>query len=331
MATPDKFVFSSKSDTLTALSLYPELNIPKVFTVTVADWNADREGMIGKMTDFAAGKTLAVRSSCRREDSEELSGAGAFLSLLSVEPTPAALEQAIEQVIASYGRAEDDDQVLIQPMIENAAVTGVMMTRVLSDGAPYYVINYDDESGRTDTITGGQGVNKTVYVYREVRSEDFDSPRLRSFVGLARRLEELCGSNSLDIEFCLDGANVLHLLQVRPMCTRRHWLEQGGASVRPVADFVQAVTGPSSDLFGRRSILGVMPDWNPAEMIGVLPRPLAASLYRNLITSRVWRASRATMGYKAAPAVELMLMLYGRPYIDVRASLNSFLPDGLDY
>lgn len=78
-------------------------------------------------------------------------------------------------------------------------------------------INYDDESGKTDTITGGRNISKTVYVYRETRDQDFDSPRLRNFVSLARRLEALCGSDTLDIEFCLDTDNMLHLLQVRPL------------------------------------------------------------------------------------------------------------------
>jgi len=72
-----------------------------------------------------------------------------------------------------------------------------------------------------------------------------------------------------------------------------------------------------------------MPDWNPAEMIGVVPHPLAMSLYRELITKRVWSVAREKMGYRKMPNVELMVSLFGRPYIDVRNSINSFLPEGL--
>lgn len=276
----------------------------------------------------------AVRSSCRREDSASTSAAGAFLSILNIDVADAqALRDAIEKVIASYGEAAPDDQVLVQPMIQNVAVTGVLMTRVLNDCSPYYVINYDDESGKTDTITGGRNISKTVYVYLDAQDQDFDSPRLRNFVSLARRLEELCGSDALDIEFCLDEDNVLHILQVRPMCTRQHWMEQpDGMSgfIGHIANFIATRTGSHPHLFGQRAILGVMPDWNPAEMIGIVPRPLAASLYRHLITERVWSEARERMGYRALPSTELMVLLMGRPYIDVRASFNSFLPDGLD-
>lgn len=283
---------------------------------------------------FAGEGLLAVRSSCRREDSESASAAGAYRSELNVPLSDVAvLKDAIERVIASYGHAQPDDQVLVQPMIRNVVVTGVIMTRALNDGSPYYVINYDDESGKTDTITGGRNVSKTVYVYRDVRDQDFDSSRLRGFVDLARRVEAFCGNDALDIEFCLDADNVLHLLQVRPICTRRHWPERPDAIrnfIGHVADFIAAKTGPSPNLFGQRAVLGVMPDWNPAEMIGILPRPLASSLYRSLITARVWSDARERMGYRALPCTELMVLLLGRPYIDVRASFNSFLPDGLD-
>ena len=65
-------------------------------------------------------------------------------------------------------------------------------------------------------------------------------------------------------------------------------------------------------------------------MIGILPRPLASSLYRNLITTRVWARARERMGYRSLPSTELMPLIFGRPYVDVRASFNSFLPCGLD-
>ena len=41
-------------------------------------------------------------------------------------------------------------------------------------------------------------------------------------------------------------------------------------------------------LLGKKSLFGVMPDWNPAEIIGVRPRPLALSLYKEWITDGTW-------------------------------------------
>ncbi len=327
-------LFTSKADTLKLLLQHEDLHIPPVYSFTVAAWRDARQAVLADIRAAFPHASLAVRSSCRREDKETSSGAGAFTSLLHVPSEERLLAKAIEMVIASYGFTDAEDQVLIQPMIEGITVSGVITTRVLADGSPYYVINYDDESGRTDTITGGTNVSKAVYIFRDAVEDDFDSDRLRSFVALAARVEQLCGSDALDIEFCLDAAGTLHVLQVRPLCTQAHWIADADAHIRRNIDFVKHFIGsrmrPWPELYGQRTILGVMPDWNPAEMIGVTPRRLSSSLYRELITCRVWSQARELMGYRSMPPDELMLLIGGRPYIDVRASFNSFLPAGLD-
>ncbi|MFZ5427694.1 MAG: hypothetical protein ACOZEN_12025 [Thermodesulfobacteriota bacterium] len=40
-----------------------------------------------------------------------------------------------------------------------------------------------------------------------------------------------------------------------------------------------------------------MPDWNPAEIIGSTPRALAASVYAEIVSRRVWSLARQRMGY----------------------------------
>ena len=92
----------------------------------------------------------------------------AFTSRLDVKAAdPEAVADALRAVIASYGRGDPRDEVLIQPMVRDPAVAGVVTTRVVDTGAPYLVLNYDDESGKPDAITGGTGVNKTVRVHRD--------------------------------------------------------------------------------------------------------------------------------------------------------------------
>jgi phosphohistidine swiveling domain-containing protein len=69
-----------------------------------------------------------------------------------------------------------------------------------------------------------------------------------------------------------------------------------------------------------------MPDWNPAEIIGVKPRPLALSLYRELVTDAIWAYQRDNYGYKNLRSFPLLVSFHGLPYIDVRVSFNSFVP-----
>ena len=49
-----------------------------------------------------------------------------------------------------------------------------------------------------------------------------------------------------------------------------------------------------------------MPDWNPVEMIGVVPRNLAFSLYKTLITDEVWCLAREEMAYTESVNRSLM-------------------------
>lgn len=333
--------FGTKAETLARL--VPRLERAAVLPLlyfTVADWQADPAAVLDKIQARFPEQLLVIRSSTLAEDGAQQSMAGAFRSCLSVDSgARSALTEAMNQVVASYGpQGGDDDQVLIQPMLVATAVSGVITTYGLHDGAPYYVINYDDESGRTDTITGGTGVNKTVLVYRNTDLALIDSPRIRRWVALAQELEAHFGKaalkHGLDIEFAQNLAGKLFVLQVRPLTTSQTWQpelrSQIDAAQHAIAEQVALHSQPRAGLGGSRTLLGEMPDWNPAEMIGTSPRPLAYSLYCKLITDDVWRRARQLMGYRYPDGEALMQRLGGHPYIDVRNSFNSLLPASLD-
>ena len=77
------------------------------------------------------------------------------------------MRDAIDNVFSSYGERPPHAQVLIQPFITDVAMSGVLFTCDLITGAPYYIINYDDVSGRTDSITSGQTNDlRTLIVFR---------------------------------------------------------------------------------------------------------------------------------------------------------------------
>jgi hypothetical protein len=311
--------------------------VPPTTFFTASRWRLEPALVASEIAETLPGSgLLAVRSSCRREDREESSMAGAFTSRLSVpRPPDPEFPRAVAEVLRSYGSGlSDDDQILVQPMVERVRMSGVVMTRDLDDGSPYYVVEYDDESGRTDSVTGGTGtISKTVHVFRQFRNTDFDSPRLLQVVRTARQLEGFLGSNRLDIEFCVDADDDVHVLQARPIGGSSRWSLDLDEEIVDKVSFVEEALEewdrPPRGIWGSRTILGVMPDWNPAEIVGIHPRPLATSLYRDLVTRRTWSLARESMGYRALPPVELMLLLAGRPFVDVRASFNSFLPEGV--
>ena len=72
-----------------------------------------------------------------------------------------------------------------------------------------------------------------------------------------------------------------------------------------------------------------MPDWNPAEIIGKKPKPLALSIYRELITDHIWSENRYNYGFKDVSQFHLMTTFYNTPFIDVKVDFNSWLPRNL--
>jgi len=76
----------------------------------------------------------------------------------------------------------------------------------------------------------------------------------------------------------------------------------------------------------RPALFGLMPDWNPAELLGEHPRPLARSLFDALLAHGTWWQARATLGYRRPPRSDLLVGIAGRPCVDVAASFASLLP-----
>jgi hypothetical protein len=323
--------FGTKAETLARLK--PVLRSASILEMEyfyVSEWREDKHDLLDSIQQTFSGSRLAVRSSSQCEDGRLQSMAGAYQTSLSVDGgNREAVASAVEDVISSYA-GDPNDQVLVQTMLLDVAVSGVMMTHDLEHGAPYYVINYDDETGRTDSITGGGGVHKTVLVYRNQNIEHIESDRLLKFLSLARELEALFDNVPLDIEFGLTREGRLYLFQVRQITVCKSWHPVTGRRLSRQLEFIdrfiQERSRPRAGVAGDKTILGVMPDWNPAEIIGTTPRPLAISLYRELVTRDVWRLSRHSMGYRDLPGEELMVVIGCHPYIDVRNSFNSFIP-----
>ena len=299
-----------------------------------ADWAAERRRILKDISDQFGAVLLAIRSSAAAEDGANNMMAGAYRTCLGIDGgDPAAVEMAVEEVITSYS-GNPNDQVLIQPMLDDVAVSGVIMTHDLQRGAPFYTIEYDDESGKTDSITGGTNVTKAVLIFRNADESLIMSERVTAMVALAKELEDICGPTPLDIEFGIGRNERMYVFQVRRIGLQKNWLagteNRVSRRLEYIESFIEARSQPRPGIAGSRTILGVMPDWNPAEIIGTTPRPLASSTYRRLVTRRVWRDARQRMGYRRLPSEELMVVVGGHPYIDVRNSFNSFLPEGLD-
>jgi phosphohistidine swiveling domain-containing protein len=312
--------------------------VPDLSIFTVKCLRKDIDAIISSVQNQFGDKKLVIRSSSLREDLGSWSSAGAYESVLGVPASDRdAIAQAMRLVQDSYQRTHeisDDDEVFVQEMVTAVSMSGVIFTHDHNTGAPYYVVNYDDESGLTNTVTAGEGdySNRTLYIHRG-RVEAIKSPRFERLICAVSELERILDCRYLDIEFALNADFVPYLLQVRKITTQGNWAESIGEQVSECLNrstkTIKKRFSPITGVYGKTTVFGQMPDWNPAEMIGRAPRRLALTLYSKLITDSAWRVSRGRMGYHIPGHEPLMVSIAGQPFIDVRLSLNSFLPSDL--
>jgi glutamine kinase len=293
------------------------------------DWRRDRAGVLCRvLTGPFSTQPLIVRSSAVGEDSPGASGAGRYLSVPNVCGS-AALAEAVDLVVASYGDERDDHLVLVQPFLTTVFASGVVFTAEPSSGAPYFVVNYragDD----TSAVTGGK--TNDLRMFYSWNGTQPDSPMLAAVRALAEELTTLLGMTALNFEFAYTGEGVPVLFQVRPLAVQAFTppVAVKSETLRHLATQMANALGAHSQIPGDRTVFGVMPDWNPAEIIGVRPRPLALSLYRDLVTDTIWAEQRHRYGYRDVRGHALLTAFHGLPYIDARLSFNSFVPADID-
>ena len=332
------FILGTKAQSLERLEGVITLSkIASQVSFTVAEWNKDSEEIIYNIQSRFQSKKLIVRSSAISEDGFDVSNAGAYLSVLDIDSTiEKAIFDSVIKVIDSYKDRNPANQVLVQPMIENVRVSGVIFTRTLSESAPYYVINFDDSSKETDTITSGSSSDHKTLMISRNNAEELQNSAPKVLDGLIPALQEienLLDFKALDIEFAIDIDGKIHILQVRPLTSDKYKIDNDDIVFESIESSIEKfkdlqINNPF--VVGKSTIFGVMPDWNPAEIIGTKPNVLSFDLYRYLITDDIWAKQRAEYGYRDVRPQPLLVSFSGHPYIDVRASFNSFIPATLN-
>ena len=323
--------FTSKAETLKKLSA--TLKIGKVLPqlqFTVTEYHENKTSILEEIC-IQFTSNIIVRSSSLSEDRDTQSMAGAFESVLNVNPqNTEELRAAITRVIQSYGKeTQPGDQVLIQPMLLNVDRSGVIFTADITTQAPYYIVNYD-ESGSTDSVTSGSTNGLKTFVSYKFRSLG-EAAWQDNLINAANECEEVCANDQLDIEFAFSGKDI-YILQVRPLAANKKKTQKLIDLKNPLTKLhskIEKLNSKHPNLLGDKTVFGVMPDWNPAEIIGRRPKKLALSLYKELVTDETWAYQRDNYGYRNLRSHPLLISFFDIPYIDSRISLNSFIPKEL--
>jgi phosphoenolpyruvate synthase/pyruvate phosphate dikinase len=305
--------------------------IPFLISFTEKDFLNRKKKILNKIAKIFKRK-IAIRSSNASEDQEKKSFAGYFRSFLNINAADKnSVEKHIIQVFKSYKKYKNKkNEVIIQNMVEEVNLSGVATSCDKDYFSPYFIVNFL-KSRDTSKITSGN-LNGSTFVFY---SKSKILPRnwyLRKIIFLIRKLEKIYG-NAIDLEFAFDKNKKLNLLQVRKVVKNKNYKNIYSnflSSFTKLSKKIKKLKKEHYNLYGKTTMFGVMPDWNPAEIVGIKPNNLAISLYQELITDHIWAYDRKKFGYKDVTSHHLLTNFYGTPFVDVRVDFNSWMPKELN-
>ncbi|WP_139451834.1 PEP-utilizing enzyme [Campylobacter armoricus] len=326
----EKLSFQTKAKNLLILKdKLKNAKILDVFICSLKQLKQNKQSILDGIK-FLNTNSLIIRSSSKNEDSFANSNAGAFLSIANINTND---ENAILKAIEEVGNSMpfEDDEILIQAMIKNINKCGVAFSVDKDNFAPYFCIQFD-ENGSNSSITDGSAKSaKTYFHYKN--DDNIKDFHMKKVIDMIKELELLFDCHFLDVEFAFDDKDELFCLQVRPLIMQNKinlYESIKKEALQRLYKRFNSLQIPRPRVLGKRAIFGVMPDWNPAEIIGLRPKRLAFSLYKEIITDNIWAYQRDNYGYKDLRSHPLIHSFLGIPYVDVRLSFNSFIPKDLD-
>ena len=196
---------------------------------------------------------------------------------------------------------------------EKVFVSGRISTRDEENNLPYYVLNYSTPDGDT----------RTTWIAKNV-SREFLCDSFAGLIGAVKEIESMLGDvEALYIDFGITGDDSILIYDVRPMACI------GIPKPIPDKEFMEAKAFAKCRYLDNHHIISNKAFWNPAEMIGYNPRPLDYSLYKELITERVWTEAIRDFGYGAVEDA-LVQRIGNKPYVSVNYSFEALTPAGLD-
>ncbi len=319
-------------DLLSKIFKNKEVIIPKYFYFSITEFLYNKNFFFKKIFNFSKKKKIIIRSSSTNEDNVNFSNAGKYESkILDKKSSVDLIIRILERFIKQF--KSKNDKIIIQEFLSSVDYSGVIFTKDINYDSPYYTINFDT-SGKTDLITSGKQNDKinSFVIYKNHKKNN----KFYELIKTVSKIESVTKNDRLDIEFALKNNKVI-LFQVRPLPKPKYKVQTLGYKeknfdkyLKNIEKKIKKLKSVNPTLSSKQTFFSNMSDWNPAEMIGDKPTPLAISLYRELITDEIWREQRTLYGYKNVSPNPLLFSFAGSPYVDLRTDISSFIPSTLD-
>ena len=167
--------FSSKAKNLVELK---KLNlkksiIPTFYKYKVEDIKKNKKKIL-RLILKSLSKKICIRSSYFFEDNKNKSMAGEFEGLSNVTNSKKNLMLGMNTLIKQYESKSknkfiiNQSEIIFQNYLFDSKLSGVVTNFCIQDGSDYYVINYDDTSSLTNTVTSGSETGgRVIHIFKE--------------------------------------------------------------------------------------------------------------------------------------------------------------------
>ena len=310
----DQLNYKNKAKNLEFVKNNSNIKIPYFKEITFDDFE-NIEETLGKFS-----KQIIIRSNSSKEDTDETSSAGKFLSIGPIEKNDISLiKKSWNEVLQSYEK-DDNNTVIFQDYVDGAKSVSVLTSYKVGTDSPYRTFSTYYGS-QTDAVTSGRyNKIKNFFIHRSLDNLPEKFKEYYKFFKIQNQLENLFGNKQLDIEIVTDHKEEPLLLQVRPLMGKVIKKEPIMVERSVIDENVKRykeLISTTDDRFGTNQIYSNMSDMNPAEMIGKKPDNIAFSLYRFMFTDTTWNKQRGEFGYRIYSGGKLMELFNNVAYLSL--------------
>lgn len=297
--------------------------IEDFFVIRVNEFLNDSKAVCEKVLSVFGKDTVVVRSSLSEGEHAYVSEVVEHKSVLDIKANDSKqVAEAIQSIIDSYASNNiSNEEIMIQRQTKNIRISGLVCNRDIIYNRPYYMVTYDVKSN-SDLLSNVWN-GRTTWISKNA-SREFLGDSLVGLVAAVKEIEKILDTDeAFSIEFGIDKNNKVVIIKIS-------LIDDIMAEVKPMSDreFIDTKAFAKCNYLDTNHIMSDMAYLNVVKTLGVNPRHLDYSLYRDLITSRIWNEALLDLGYEAVPD-ELMFKIGNKPYISVNNVFLGLTPRGL--
>ena len=302
-------------------------NVPKFIFIRQKDFINQEDFFLKKILKYFNNEKKIIIRSANYEEDKFISNAGKFDSIISPKKK-LDLRNNIIKVFQSYNSKHKNNFVIVQKYVNDSYLSGVIFTEDPSGLTDYMTINYV-KGKSTNLITSGAITGDYFVYFSKFKESKIKDLYLRKIINISKKIKKLFKYKNLDIEFSINKKKYVQIFQVRYLKTSKQNKLSDHKILFDLEKKLKKIIFDKNIISSKQTLYSNMTDWNPAEIIGIKPKPLALSLYKELITNDMWSKSREYLGYKDCYNLPLLYDFLGSPYIDIKLDLHSFIPQTL--